>query len=57
MKRNYILAFVAAALFATASLFNFIQGSTPRGIISLIGAISFLLAGIHYKRSSRNRNL
>lgn len=57
MKKNHTLVFIAAALFAVASLFSFMEGSTPRGIIGLIGAISFLLAGIHYKRSSRNKNL
>lgn len=57
MKRNYILVFGAAGLFAVASLLNFIEGNTSRGVIGLIGAVSFLLAGIHYKRSSRNKNL
>jgi hypothetical protein len=57
MKKSYILVFIAAALFAIASIFNFIEGSIPRGVISFIGAVSFLLAGIHYKRSSRNKNL
>ncbi|HEU4632630.1 MAG TPA: hypothetical protein VFS22_01515 [Flavisolibacter sp.] len=57
MKRNYTLVFVAAAVFAVASLYNFIEGFTSRGIIGLLAAISFLLAGIHYKRSSRNKNL
>jgi len=57
MKRNYILAFVAAALFAIACIISFIGGSPSRGAISLIGAISFLLSGIHYRRRSRNENL
>ena len=57
MKRNYILVFGAAGLFAVASLLNFIEGNTSRGVIGLIAAVSFLLAGIHYKRSSRNKNL
>jgi membrane-bound ClpP family serine protease len=57
MKKGYIFIFAAAVLFAIASIFNFIEGSIPRGVISLIGAVSFLLAGIHYKRSSRNKNL
>jgi len=57
MKKNHLLAYVAATLFAIAAVISFIEGVTYRGIISVIGTISFVLAGIHYQRSSRKKNL
>jgi hypothetical protein len=53
MKRSYILSFVAAGLFAVAAVLNFINGSSFRGVIGCIGAISFLLAGIHWRRTNK----
>ncbi|MGZ3837052.1 MAG: hypothetical protein ACXVMS_11910 [Flavisolibacter sp.] len=55
MKNNHVLAFIAAALFALASLLGFINGAYVRATISLIGAIVFLLSGIHYTRIRRKR--
>ncbi len=57
MKKNYLLVFVAAFLFAIASIISFIEGSVARGVISLIGVICFVLSGIHYRRSERKKNL
>jgi hypothetical protein len=53
MKRNYILSFIAAFLFALAAVLSFINGSVFRGVIGTIGAISFLLSGLHWRRKGR----
>jgi hypothetical protein len=52
MKRNSILAFVAAVLFVVAAVLGFISGSSFRGVIGTIAAISFLLTGLHWNRRS-----
>jgi TM2 domain-containing membrane protein YozV len=57
MKNNHILSFIAAALLAIAGILSFINGSVFRGIIGLIGTISFILSGIHYRKARRNKNI
>ncbi len=54
MKKNYILAFVASGLFLVGAVINFINGISTRGVICLIGAISFALAGYHWNRNRRS---
>jgi hypothetical protein len=54
--KNYVLAFIAAALFAIAGVLSIIYGVSARAVISLIGALSFLLAGIHWRRTDRISN-
>jgi thiamine transporter ThiT len=49
-RQNYVLAFIAAVLFAIASILSFINGSTSRGAIAAIGAIAFVLAGLEWRR-------
>jgi hypothetical protein len=49
-RQNYVLAFIAALLFAIASVMNFIIGATFRGVISAIGTIAFVLAGLEWRR-------
>jgi hypothetical protein len=51
MKRNSVLAFFAAFLFLLVGIFNFIDHNAFRGTIGIIGALSFLLAGIHWGRT------
>lgn len=53
--KSYVLSFVAAAMFAVAAIMGFMSQSNARGVIGAIGCISFLLAGIHWKRKSQNR--
>jgi hypothetical protein len=55
MKKGYILSFMAAALFAAAAILSFISGNVFRGIIGTVGAISFLLSGIHWRRKTNSR--
>jgi hypothetical protein len=55
MKKGYILSFVAALLFAVAAVLSFTSGYIFRGIIGSVGAMSFLLSGIHWRRKSGNR--
>jgi hypothetical protein len=50
MKNTHVLYYVAAGLFAIAGIISFINGSLFRGFIGVIGAISFTLSGIHWKR-------
>jgi len=50
MKRADLLYFVAASLFTIAAVIGFINGSVLPQIIGIIGAISFTLSGIHWRR-------
>lgn len=54
MKKNYILSFVASGLFLVGAVINFINGISARGVICLIGAVSFALAGYHWHRKGRS---
>ncbi|HWJ90171.1 MAG TPA: hypothetical protein VNR87_03625 [Flavisolibacter sp.] len=54
--KNYVLAFIAAGLFAIASVLSIINGISVRAVIGFIGALSFLLAGIHWRRADRVSN-
>jgi hypothetical protein len=54
--KSYALAFLAATLFGIAAVFSFVQGSAFRGAISTIAAISFILAGIHWRKKEK-RNI
>jgi hypothetical protein len=53
MKRTDILYFVAATLFAIAAVLSFVNGSVSRGVIGIIGTISFVLSGIHWRRKNK----
>jgi hypothetical protein len=55
MKSNSLLSFIAGFLFLVAAVLSFINGSLFRGVISLIAAISFILAGIHWRRKGLKR--
>jgi hypothetical protein len=48
MKKNSLLAFIAALLFAVAAIISAVNGTTFRAVISGIAALSFILAGIHW---------
>jgi hypothetical protein len=50
MKRTHFLYYLAGGLFAIAAIIGFINGSIFRGVIGTIGAISFTLSGIHWRR-------
>jgi hypothetical protein len=50
MKRNSVLAFVACGLFLLAAILNMVNGASFKGAICIIGAISFFLAGYHWRR-------
>ncbi|HEX2607884.1 MAG TPA: hypothetical protein VHK91_10915 [Flavisolibacter sp.] len=56
MKSTYLLYFVAAVLFAIAAVLSLINASYFRAGIGVVGSISFILAGIHYRRQYRNHN-
>ena len=53
--KSYVLSFIAAAMFAVAAIMGFMNESNSRGMVGLIGCISFVLAGIHWKRKAQNR--
>ncbi|MGZ5287442.1 MAG: hypothetical protein ACXWB9_09675 [Flavisolibacter sp.] len=53
--KSYVMLFIVAAMFAIAALMGFLDESNPRGVFGLIGCISFVLAGIHWKRKAQNR--
>jgi hypothetical protein len=56
MKLNAILAFTAGGLFLVAGILSFVNGNSSRGIIGCIGALSFLLAGIHWGRNNARKS-
>jgi len=57
MKKDYILYFVAAFLFAVAAILSFINQSNYRGTIALIFFLVMLLTGINQERSRRSFSL
>jgi hypothetical protein len=54
--KNYLLAFIAAFMFAVAAVVMWINGVGSRAAVSAIGAVSFLLAGIHWRRKGNSRD-
>ena len=53
MKRADYLYYLAATLFAIAAIIGFVNDSILRGFIGVIGCISFVLSGIHWRRKNR----
>jgi hypothetical protein len=53
MKRIDYLYFLAGTLFAVAAVLNFINGSVFRGMIGVIGTLSFVLGGLHWRKKNR----
>jgi hypothetical protein len=49
-KSYYVLAFLAAVLFAIAGIISMINGSVFRGALGFLGALSFILAGVEWRR-------
>jgi hypothetical protein len=53
MKRTDLLYYLAAILFAVASVIGFINDNILRGVIGIIGCLSFVLSGIHWRRKNK----
>ena len=53
MKRADYLYYLAATLFAIAAIIGFVNDSILRGFIGVIGCISFVLSGIHWRRKNK----
>jgi len=53
MKKDYILYFIAAFLFAVAAILSFINQSNYRGTFALIFFLVMLLTGINRRKKSR----
>lgn len=51
--RTFILSVIASALFAVAAVISFINGNSFRAVIGLVGAVSFLLAGLHWRKNKK----
>jgi hypothetical protein len=53
MNRNSVLSYIAAVLFLIAAILSFVNRESFRAVLGCIGALSFLLAGIHWGRKGR----
>jgi hypothetical protein len=53
MKKDYILYFAAAFLFAVAAILSFINQSNYRGTIALIFFLVMLLTAINRRKKSK----
>jgi hypothetical protein len=53
MKKSYLLYFIVAIVFSTAAIVGFIKGYGFRSVAASLLALSFVLAGIHYKRKEK----
>ena len=53
MKRTDLLNYLAAILFAIAAIIGFVKDNILGGVIGVIGCLSFVLNGIHWRRKNR----
>jgi len=56
MKNVHVYYFVAATIFGVAAIIGFVKALGAPAVVGALLCISFLLAGIHYRRKNR-RNL
>lgn len=56
MNLNSIVAWIAAACLLFGGIVRFREGESGMGMVCLIGALAFILGGIHWHRQARRRS-